>query len=300
MKKILSFVMVTLLLVGCSQTSSSSINVYTRDSSSGTRLAFEELVDFEGKLTSSALEVSGNGDMASKVGKDATGIGYVSLTTNFEKNNLKALKYNGVEATKENVLNNSYTLARDFNYVTRADNDFESDKKQQLVEAYIAYLTKSIEGMDAISSAGGIVDSTNAKPWSEVSKDFPILQEDNSDITIKLGGSTSVEKTITAVNDTFAPMAGNVNFEVNLTGSGDGYKRVLGSEKDSANQADIGFASRAFKSEEDVTKGLVSGTYAKDAIVVVVSKDNTYLDDISTQTTKSIFTGEILDYSQIK
>lgn len=300
MKKILGFLMISILLVGCSKTSNSAINVYARDSSSGTRLAFEELVGFKNELTNSALEVSGNGDMASKVGKDATGIGYVSLTTNFKKNNLKALSYNGVEATKENVLNDSYTLARDFNYVTRAKDDFESDKKQQLVEAYIAYMTQSIDGIETVNSAGGIADSSKAIAWSKLSEKYPILKEDNSKITIKLGGSTSVEKTILAVNESFSPLAGNVNFEVNLTGSGDGYKRVLGSEKNSANQADIGFASRSFKSEEDVSRAFKSGTYAKDAIVVVVSINNNQIDAITSDLTKDIFTGKISDWSSIK
>ena len=47
--------------------------VYTRDSSSGTREAFEKGVDFEGSLTKNAIEVSSNDDMAAKVGADKNG-----------------------------------------------------------------------------------------------------------------------------------------------------------------------------------------------------------------------------------
>jgi hypothetical protein len=45
---------------------SGDIKVYTRDSSSGTREAFEKGVDFEGSLTKNAIEVSSNDDMAAK------------------------------------------------------------------------------------------------------------------------------------------------------------------------------------------------------------------------------------------
>lgn len=64
---------------------SGDIKVYTRDSSSGTREAFEKGVDFEGSLTKNAIEVSSNDDMAAKVGADKNGIGYTSLSTDFEK-----------------------------------------------------------------------------------------------------------------------------------------------------------------------------------------------------------------------
>ena len=42
------------------------IHVYTRDSTSGTREAFEKGVGFEKELTKSATEVSSNDDMAAK------------------------------------------------------------------------------------------------------------------------------------------------------------------------------------------------------------------------------------------
>ena len=110
-----------------------AINVYTRDSSSGTRGAFEELIGFEGELTAGAAETSGNGDMAANVGQDKNAVGYVSLTTDFEANNLKAVSFEGVEATEENVLDGSYSLKRPFSYTTRAEDDFESEEIKALI-----------------------------------------------------------------------------------------------------------------------------------------------------------------------
>ncbi len=306
MKKLFLVVSVaSLLFVGCKNSTAdneeqTSINVYTRDSSSGTRSAFEELIGFEGELLDSALETSGNGDMATKVGNDSKGIGYASLTTDFENNNLMKLDYNGVKATEENIINGDYKLSRPFNYVTRATGDFKTEKNEKIVTAFIDYLNNSIEGREAVIAEGGIVDLEGAKPWQELKINHPILSEDNSDITINLGGSTSVEDTIVSVYESFEPFTNGASFEANLTGSGDGYKRVLGEEKDSANYADIGFASREFKTEENVSKAVESGVYCQDAIVIIASKNNqTNITNLTTQQVYDIFTGKTTIWEDI-
>ena len=86
-----------------------AINVYTRDATSGTREAFEKAGDFAEQLTSSAIEVSSNGDMATKVGADENGIGYVSLSTYFAANGVKPLNFEGV-APKMCIRDSSLTV----------------------------------------------------------------------------------------------------------------------------------------------------------------------------------------------
>lgn len=301
MKKLSILLIVLGLVAACSQqptpeeptVNTNVINVYTRDSSSGTREAFESITKLE-DLSSKAVETSGNGDMASKVGNDVDGIGYVSLTTDFTANKLKAVKYNGVAATIDTVNNGSYTLARPFAFVTRASGDFDSADKEALVAAFVAFITESVEGMEAVAKAGGINDLTNAKPWAEVKKDHPIVDQDNSGIEIRTSGSTSVEKTLVAAIESFTPLAGNVKFVTNQTGSGDGYKRVLGEEKDGANAADIGFASRNFNDKETgVENGLVHDVYCLDAVVVVVNEANTTIDNLTQEQVVGIFSGTV-------
>lgn len=279
-------------------TSDTTIHVYTRDSSSGTREAFEKGVGMESdQLTSSASEVSSNGDMATRVGADTAGIGYTSLTTDFEANNIKALNFEGVEASKEAVLDGSYKLQRPFNYVLRAE--YESEDLKQLVLAFIDYISLSQEGMAVISENGGIVDDSNAKPWSEIAENYPVLNQDNSGLTIRTGGSTSVEHCIKAALESFAPLAGNVNFAMNQTGSSDAFKRTLGDEKDGPNAIDIGFASRAFKDEETVSDGLGNGQFCLDAVVAVVNKANA-LTNITAQQLNQIYTGAILSFADVQ
>lgn len=276
-----------------------TINVYTRDSSSGTRSAFEEIVGFEGELTEDAFETSGNGDMATKIGADENGIGYVSLATDFEANSIVPVKYDGIEATIETVVDGEYKLARPFNFVTRAEDDYESDEIKQLVQAFVAFITESTEGKQVVLAAGGIVDVADSKPWDEIRADHPIVDQDNSGLTLITGGSTSVEKTLTAALEMFVPYAGNFQFNVSHTGSGDGYKRVLGNEKDSANASHIGFASRDFSDEEAVENGMASGTYCLDAVVVALNADAAQYDDLSNAQVKAIFTGEVKDFSEV-
>ena len=282
---------------------SGDIKVYTRDSSSGTREAFEKGVDFEGSLTKNAIEVSSNDDMAAKVGADKNGIGYTSLSTDFEKNGVSALQYEGVTASSESVLDGSYKLQRPFMYVTRAAGDYGSDDKEQLVQAFLDFMQNSTEGMAIVKKNGGEVDESKAKPWDELSKKYEaVLGKDNSAITITTCGSTSVEKTVKASLEAFSPMAGNFKFTMNQSGSGDAVPRVLGKEKDGPNKGDIGFASRAFKEDgsEDISKAMESGQYCIDAVVAVVNNQNTDVTSLTQAQLKSIFTGETLKWEDIK
>lgn len=307
MKKLFVSLLAVALLAGCASNGETGkvdgkIVVYTRDSSSGTREAFEKGIGFEKELTKDATEVKSNDDMAAKVGQSMNGIGYTSLSTDFEKNNVKALQYEGVDASSETVLDGTYKLQRPFMYVTRAKGDFGNDDKQQLVEAFLDFISNSQEGMEVVKAAGGEVDITKAKLWEEIAKKYPVLNKDNAKITIRTVGSTSVEKTIKAALEAFSPLAGNVSYTMNQSGSGDAVKYTLGSEKDGANAGDIGFASRTFKEDgsEDISKAMQSGQYCIDAVVAVVNKDNADITNMTQAQLKDIFTGKTTNWEDIQ
>lgn len=302
LKKILILIITVILASGCTSTSSASddlIKVYTRDVASGTREAFESIISLD-SITDDSAETSGNGDMATQVGANLNAIGYVSLSSDFAANNLKPLNYEGVVASVENVINLDYKLARPFSFVTRAKGDFESVEKEQLITALLDYIVNSKDGKEFILAAGGIVDLEGSLDWDDLKVKHPIVNQDNSHLTISTGGSTSVDKSLSRVVSSFIPLAGNFNFKPNHTGSGDGYKRTLGGEKDGANKIDIGFASRDFKDDEDVSGGMLSGVYTMDAVVVVVHQDNKVVENLSGQTLSEIFSGEIVSWEKIK
>ncbi len=295
MKKLGILIGFFFLLTACSS-GSEKIQVYVRDADSGTREAFEEIIDLE-EISLEAAETSGNSDMAKQVGENKNAIGYVSFTTDLEGNNLKALSFETVQPSEEAVNEGKYKLTRPFVYMTRAENDFKSDRQEALVKAFIAYIEESYEGKKVIAASGGINDLDKSKPWSEIKKEHPIVDEDNRDLIIKTGGSTSVEKGIHEAMQSFMPLAGNFQYEPQHTGSSDGYKRTLGDEKDGPNAIDIGFASRELKAEEDVSSALKQGVYAQDAILIVVNKENS-VEDIDQELTKKIFSGEVKTWSK--
>lgn len=306
MKKLIAMMVVLLLVVGCGQqgggaSNDKAIKIYSRDSSSGTRGAFEELIGLEdGKLTNDFVTAESNGDMATKVGLDEAGIGYVSLTTDFKANKIKPVKFEGVEPSEAATISGEYKLSRPFMFVTRAKGDFESEDKEALVAAFIDFLTNSKEGLEAVASKGGIVDTSKAKPWSELKAAHPIVDKDNSGLTLKTGGSTSVEGALKAGLEAFVPLAGNFKFEMGHTGSGAGHERTLGKDKDSVNKIDIGFASRKFKDSEAVDAALASGTFALDAVVVVVSEKNDAVSDLNAAQLVQIFSGEVKNWKDVK
>lgn len=299
--KIILMLIFTLIIVGCSSENSSKdeINVYTRDVASGSRQAFESIIQLDA-ITNESAQTSNNGDMATQVGNNKNAIGYVSISTDFQANNLKKLAYEGVEVSIESVNNKEYKLARPFLFITRAKGDYESNKKEQLILAFIDYMQNSIEGKEFILAAGGVVDVSEGRPWQELKKNHPIVNQDNSNLTIVTGGSTSVSKTLTRVISSFIPLAGNFEYQPNHTGSSDGYKRTLGSEKDGANKIDIGFVSREFKESENTDSALKAGEYAKDAIVVVVNEENQVVDNLNKEQLNKIFSKEIKLWQNVK
>ena len=155
--------------------------------------------------------------MVESVKNDEYGIGYISLSS-LKDSGLKGLIYEGVAPTEENVLNGSYKLTRNFNYIVR--NEFATEKEQKIVEAFLAFL-KTSDALITIQSKDGIVDITGDEPsWDSIKDNYPICLEDNSNITIKFGGSTSVEKIANELSREFSTKCGNFVAEHNHTGSG--------------------------------------------------------------------------------
>lgn len=118
---------------------------------------------------------------------------------------------------------------------------------------------------------------------------------DNSSSTVSgsvsTDGSTSMEKVIGALGESFMANNKGVTFTYNPTGSGSGITAV------SEGRCDIGLSSRALKDEE-VAEGLVGTTLAYDGIAVIVNNENT-VEDISLEDLAKVFTGEITNWSEL-
>lgn len=275
----------------------STIVVYTRDTSSGTRDGFMSGIGFSAAATDDSLLVQGyvtkdNAGIMTAMTVDEYGIGYVSLSS--LNNTIKALAYEGVEPTIENVMNNTYGLKRPFNWMVRAEGDYPSQAVEDLVEAFVAFLGTT-DANDIIANKGAIALPSTVT-WDDIKADHPITLEDNSAVTIRFGGSNSITSVATALSTAFSAKAGNFVAEHDHTGSSDGWKRTNGDQKDGDVAKDVGFASRPFKDSEKVDKDGVAidaanyGQLAWDAIVAIVHKDNP-ITNMTADTLKKIYEG---------
>ena len=104
-------------------------------------------------------------------------------------------------------------------------------------------------------------------------------------------GSTSMEKVINSLGESFMAMNKDVKFTYNPTGSGSGIQAV------SEGRCDIGLSSRALKDDEKAS-GLVETVVALDGIAIVVSPENP-VSDLDVDTIAKIYTGEITNWKDV-
>lgn len=311
MKKLLVSMMIGLvILAGCSSANNGDdsdndgfanekINVYTRDTSSGTRDGFMSGIGFKEAATDDSVLVSGfitnnNAAIMSAMTTDISGIGYVSLSS--VNNTVKALSFEGVEASEANVINDTYGLKRPFNWMRRSDDDFANERERDLTLAFIAFL-ESNDGADVINDEGATAVSSTGN-WATLVSEYPVCELDNSDVTLNFGGSDSITRIAEALSAAFSPRCGNVNTVNNHTGSSDGYKRAQGEEKDGINGVHIGYASRPFTDAEKVGAEDTRGQLAWDAIVAIVHNDNP-TTNITAQQLVEIYRGDITTWGEI-
>ena len=280
---------------------SSTITIYTRDTSSGTRAGFMGGIDFKDAAEDDSLLADGfvikdNTGIFTAMQTDEYGIGYVSLATYLsDPGVVKGLYFDGVEPTTANVINNTYGLKRPFNYVLRAMDDYANDTEKNLSLAFIAFL-ETTDGADIITNKGAVpLESTES--WDDIKANYPVCEQDNTGVVIKFGGSDSIQKVAEALTEAFAPKCGNFTPEHDHTGSSDGFKRTQGSEKDGDNYKHVGFASRPFKDSEAGAAG-TQGQLAWDAIVAIVHLDNTVME-VTAEELKKIFSGEYTTWQEV-
>ena len=109
--------------------------------------------------------------------------------------------------------------------------------------------------------------------------------------TVSTDGSTSMEKVIGALGESFMEANSGTTFTYNPTGSGSGIEAVKNGT------ADIGLASRSLKDEEKAD-GLTETVIALDGIAVIVNAQSK-VTDLTVEQIAKIFTGEITDWSEV-
>lgn len=275
MKKLLQFVMASLML-SFSCAFAESIYPISREMGSGTRGAFVDIFDVKqetGKkidATSKKAEVTNStGVMITTVANSKNTIGYISLGALNDE--VKALKIDGVAPSVANINNKSYTIFRPFNVVTKT--------KTPLAEDFLNYAS-SQNALAIIEKAGYIAVSKNAfsskKPKGK----------------LVIAGSSSVTPLMEKLKEAYEKINPNANLEILQSDSTTGVTSTI------EGIADIGMVSREVKQSE-LKKGLKAQVLALDGLAVIVHKSNK-LDDISKESVKKIFMGEVTNWDEVR
>lgn len=249
------------------------IHIVSREEGSGTRSTFAELADFqkndEGRpdLTSPEAQIADNAEaVMDVVENDASAIGYVSLGALENAENIKSLVINGKKA---GAGEKAYPLRRTF-YLAY------SGKLSDAEQDFLTY----------IHSAG---QEIVAGSYTPVAKSGSFLSgKPEGEITV--GGSTSVAPLMEALAEGYMVCNPNAVITVEASDSTDGLTKAM------EGAFDIGMSSRDLK---DYEKELLDyEAIAEDEIAVIVNADNP-LEDISLETLKRIFTGEIQSWKEL-
>ena len=109
--------------------------------------------------------------------------------------------------------------------------------------------------------------------------------------TVSTDGSTSMEKVIGALGESFMAANAGTTVGYNPTGSGAGITAV------SEGRCDIGLSSRALKDDEKAS-GLKETVLAYDGIAIIVHPDNP-VSDLTVEQIADIYTGKITNWKDV-
>ena len=257
---------------------SGEISVVSREDGSGTRGAFVELFGIEEKIdgekvdmtTEEASVTNSTSVMMTTVAGDENAIGYISLGS--LNDTVKALKIDGVEASVENVADDSYKVSRPFNIITGEEVSAEA-------QDFINFIL-SADGQQIVEDNGYI----------KVDDAAPAYESTNPSGKVVLSGSSSVTPVMEKLSEAYQEVNKDMTIEVQQSDSTTG----ITSAKDGI--CDIGMASRDLKDEEK--EGLTATVIAKDGIAVIVNNTNE-MEDMTSEQVKSIFTGETTEWEEL-
>lgn len=122
------------------------IVVVSREDGSGSRDAFQEIIDYSSsELVRSAIVASGNGNIKTTVAMNKHAVGFISFE--YIDDSISTVDINGVEATVENVIEKKYSLSRPFLFV------YKEEQLSKEGQQFIDYILGP-KGQTVVSEAG--------------------------------------------------------------------------------------------------------------------------------------------------
>ena len=254
------------------------ITVISREDGSGTRGAFIELFGIEVKndagekvdMTTDDAEITNSTSvMMTSVAGNTEAIGYISLGS--LNDTVKAVKIDGAEATVDNIKSGTYKIARPFNIATKGE---VSDVAQD----FIKYIM-SEDGQKVVED-NGYISQGNDGAYESTGLSGKVV----------VGGSSSVTPVMEKLKEAYVALNPDVTIEVQQSDSTTGMTSAI------EGVCDIGMASRDLKDSEI---GLTGTTIAMDGIAVIVNNDSP-VEELSSDSVKGIYTGEITDWADVQ
>ena len=256
------------------------INVVSREDGSGTRGAFIELFGVEEKneagdkidnTTDEAIITNSTDVMLTTVSGDEYSIGYVSLGS--LNDSVKAVSIDGAEATVDNIKSGDYTIARPFNIATKGT-------PSDVVQDFINFI---------MSADGQAVISDNK--YIPVDDGAAAFESNGASGKVVVAGSSSVTPVMEKLKEAYVAVNSGAEIEIQESDSTTGMTAAMDGT------CDIGMASRELKDSE-TEGGLTAAVIAMDGIAVIVNNDNPTAD-LSKDTVKGIYTGEITSWDGV-
>ncbi len=146
-----------------------------------------------------------------------------------------------------------------------------------------AILSTLIAG-SMLTGCGGNIDTTDTNTPADTAS------SSSQNATVSTDGSTSMEKVIGYLSESYMEENKNVKVTYNPTGSGSGIQAV------SEGRCDIGLSSRDLKDDEKQT--LDQTVVAIDGIAIIVNPENN-VENLSVEQIAKIYTGEIANWSEV-
>lgn len=152
----------------------------------------------------------------------------------------------------------------------------------------LAFALSAVMALALLAGCGNQTDNNSSNDNGGDASDTPAASVSG---TVSTDGSTSMEKVIGALSESYMAANKDVTVNYNPTGSGAGITAVQ------EGTCDIGLSSRALKDEEKAG-GLTETIVALDGIAVIVNADSK-VEDLTVEQIAKIFTGEITDWSEV-
>jgi phosphate transport system substrate-binding protein len=247
---------------------SRNITIIAREDGSGTKSAFMEIIGLKDKPDpANAIIQPGTAAVLAEVKGNPSAIAYESL--GYVTDDIKTLNINGIAPTIENILNNTYKIARPLSVVYQ-----ESSLDNEVINAFFTFM-QSNNAQEIISAEGYVSIIENAPAYTI-----------NGSLSgsIDISGSTSVQPLMLKLATAFEDLQPNIKINVSGGGSGTGYNNA------EAGVSDFGMISAVFNPEN--APSCTFFNVAMDGIAIIVHKNNP-LDNITLEQLRNIYDDEV-------